>query len=100
MFQTFKKASKDALKEIAEEKEIRKTNELFLLFSMGSQFDHLLKQKLDTLGVFCLVGDPASITADDVKKIKPIGIILSGGPASAYEKPPFDKKFLTWVFLY
>jgi GMP synthase (glutamine-hydrolysing) len=90
MLQTFKSATKETLAEIAEEKKIRKTNEVFLLFSMGSQFDHLIKQKLDALGVFCLVADPASVTAEDVKKISPIGIILSGGPASAYENPPFD----------
>ena len=92
MLQTFKKATDVALAEIAEEKKIRKTTELFLLFSMGSQFDHLIKQKLDALGVFCLVADPASVTADDVRLINPIGIILSGGPASAYEQPPFDGK--------
>lgn len=90
MLQTFKKATAEALAEIAEEKKVRKTQELFLLFSMGSQFDHLIKQKLDALGVFCLVADPASVSADDVKKVSPIGIILSGGPASAYEQPPFD----------
>ena len=44
------------------------------------------------MGVFCLVADPASVSADDVWVIKPIGIILSGGPASAYEQPPFDGK--------
>ncbi len=92
MLQTFKKATDVALAEINEEKKIRKTEELFLLFSMGSQFDHLIKQKLDGLGVFCLVADPATVTADDVKKLNPIGIILSGGPASAYEEPPFDGK--------
>src|SRR5471030_1190617 len=90
MLQTFKKATSTALAEIAEEKKIRKTNELFLLFSLGSQFDHLIKQKLDALGVFCLVADPASIKAEDVKKLAPTGIILSGSPASAYELPPFD----------
>src|SRR3954468_18746802 len=90
MLQTFKKATVEALAEIAEEKKIRKTQELFLLFSMGSQFDHLIKQKLDALGVFCLVADPASVSAGDIKKVSPIGIILSGGPASAYELPPFD----------
>src|ERR1035437_4714722 len=90
MLQTFKKATKEALAEIAEEKKVRKTDELFLLFSMGSQFDHLIKQKLDALGVFCLVADPASVKAEDVKKISPVGIVLSGGPASAYELPPFD----------
>lgn len=92
MLQTFKKANEEILTEIAEEKKIRRTDELFLLFSMGSQFDHLIKQKLDALGVFCLVADPASVTADDVKKVAPTGIILSGGPASAYEAPPFDGK--------
>src|SRR5205807_665237 len=76
MLQTFKKATVAALEEIVEEKKVRKTNELFLLFSMGSQFDHLLKQKLDALGVFCLVADPASVVADDVTKVKPTGIIL------------------------
>ncbi len=91
MLQTFKKATAEALVKIAEEKKVRKTDELFLLFSMGSQFDHLIKQKLDALGVFCLVADPASVTAADVKKVNPIGIILSGGPASAYENPPFDE---------
>ncbi len=92
MLRTFKKATLETLAEIAEEKNIRKTDELFLLFSMGSQFDHLIKQKLDALGVFCLVADPASVTVGDVKKINPIGIILSGGPASAYELPTFDGK--------
>lgn len=92
MLQTFKQANDVTLAEIAEEKRVRKTDELFLLFSMGSQFDHLIKQKLDGLGVYCLVADPATVTADDVRAIKPIGIILSGGPASAYEQPPFDGK--------
>jgi GMP synthase (glutamine-hydrolysing) len=91
MLQTLKHADDVTLKEIEEEKRVRKTDELFLLFSMGSQFDHLIKQKLDALSVFALVADPASVTAADVKKVNPIGIILSGGPASAYENPPFDE---------
>ena len=90
MLQTFKTASKEALAEIMEEKQIRKTNELFLLFSIGSQFDHLIKQKLDSMGVYCLVADPSTVTVNDIKQVKPTGIILSGGPASAYENPPFD----------
>ncbi len=93
MLQTFKQATNEALAEIDEEKRIRKTDELFLLFSMGSQFDHLIKQKLDALGVYCLVADPAAVKAEDVKKLKPTGIILSGGPASAHaEPPPFDRE--------
>src|SRR3989338_3210318 len=92
MINTLTKLDLKTIKEINGEKRVRQTNELFLLFALGSQFDHLIKQKLDALGVFCLVADPSKINARDVKKLAPIGIILSGGPASAYEYPPFDGK--------
>lgn len=91
MLDTFKGATESALAAINEEKTVRKTNELFLLFSMGSQFDHLIKQNLEKLGVFCLVADPKTITSADVAKLAPKGIIISGGPASVHnEPPPFD----------
>ncbi|QQG37532.1 MAG: glutamine-hydrolyzing GMP synthase [Candidatus Kaiserbacteria bacterium] len=91
MLRIFKTASPEALEEIAEEMRLRKTRHFLLLFSMGSQFDHLIVQKLARLGVFAVVADPSTITADDVKKAAPSGIILSGGPASVYnEPPPFD----------
>jgi GMP synthase (glutamine-hydrolysing) len=92
MLKTLTKIDSTTLKDIEDEKRVRKVDELFLLFALGSQFDHLIKQKLDALGVFCLVADPAKIRAADVKKLNPIGIILSGGPSSAYEYPPFDGK--------
>lgn len=94
MLQTLTEASNAALAAIEEEKKVRGTSEVFLLFSLGSQFDHLIKQRLDALGIFSLVADPSSITVDDIKKIAPKGIILSGGPASAYEQPPFDGAIL------
>jgi GMP synthase (glutamine-hydrolysing) len=91
MLDTFKKATPEALTAIREEMEIRHTSEVFLLFAMGSQFDHLIFQSLAKLGVYCLVADPASVTAKDVTKLSPTGIILSGGPASVNtEPPPFD----------
>jgi GMP synthase (glutamine-hydrolysing) len=90
MLKTLTKINTETLQEINTEKALRKTRELFLLFGMGSQFDHLIKQKLDTLGVFCLVADPKSITANDIKTLNPTGIILSGGPSSAYHQLPFD----------
>ena len=93
MLYTLKKATPEALAQIDEEKKIRQTNEIFLLFSLGSQFDHLIKQAVEKLGVFCLVADPASVTVEDVKIVNPIGIILSGGPVSVYDTPPpFDSK--------
>lgn len=89
----FKKATREALAEISEELRVRKTKHLVLLFSMGSQFDHLIVQQLARLGVYALPADPASATAGDVEKLNPAGIILSGGPASVFnEPPPFDEK--------
>ena len=91
MLNIFKKATPEALAEIAEEMRVRKTEQLILLFSMGSQFDHLIVQTLSRLGVYCLVADPATVTAKDVQLLKPAGIIVSGGPASVHnEPPPFD----------
>lgn len=92
MLSIFKTATPETLSEIGEEMRVRKTKHLVLLFSMGSQFDHLIVQKLAQLGVYCLVADPATVRADDVAKLKPAGIIVSGGPASVHdEPPPFDE---------
>ncbi len=91
MLDTFKKATPEALAAIREEMKVRQTQEVFLLFAMGSQFDHLIFQQLAKLGVFCLVADPMSVTREDVIQLQPTGIILSGGPASVHsEPPPFD----------
>lgn len=91
MFSIFKKATPEALEKIAEELRVRHTKHLILLFSMGSQFDHLILQSVSRLGVYCLVADPSTVTAEDVRKAAPSGIIVSGGPASVYnEPPPFD----------
>lgn len=92
MLDTFTKATPEQLANVAEEMKIRGTAEVFLLFNMGGQYNHLIVQKVAKLGVYCLVADPAQVTAEDIKKLGPIGIIGSGGPASVYaEKVPFDK---------
>ncbi|MDO8529965.1 MAG: glutamine-hydrolyzing GMP synthase [bacterium] len=91
MIRTLGKVTPEVLAQIQEEMTIRKTREVFLLFALGSQFDHLIKQQLEKLGVFCLVADPATCRTQDVQHIKPVGIILSGGPVSVYsDPPPFD----------
>ena len=93
MLSIFKTADSETLEGIAEEMRVRQTKHFIMLFSMGSQFDHLIVQQLAKLGVFCVVADPGSATADDVKKAAPSGIIVSGGPASVFnEPPPFDEK--------
>lgn len=91
MINTLTAVTPEVLEEIAAEQKLRQTHEVFLLFAMGSQFDHLIKLQLDKLGIYCLVADPAKLSADDVRALKPTGVILSGGPGSALnEVPPFD----------
>lgn len=93
MLSIFKGATSEALVALKEELAVRKTKHFILLFSMGSQFDHLIVQQLSKLGVYCLVADPATVKSADVKKAAPAGIIVSGGPASVEtEPPPFDSK--------
>ena len=91
MLYTLKQADEESLAGIQEEKKVRGSDEMFLLFSLGSQFDHLIKQEVEKLGVFCLVADSRTVRAEDVARINPTGIILSGGPTSVYEDQlPFD----------
>src|SRR5690348_349903 len=91
MINTLTGVTPDVLKEIEDEKQLRQTSEVFLLFTMGSQFDHLIKLTLDKLGIYCLVADPAQVKSEDVLGLRPTGIIVSGGPASVEtEPPPFD----------
>ena len=59
MLETFVGATEQALLEIKEGKDVRRTAEVFLLFSLGSQFDHLIRQALEKLSVFCLVAKPS-----------------------------------------
>ncbi len=95
MIQTLGHVTQEVMAVIAEEKRIRQTSEIFILFSLGSQFDHLIKQHLDALGLFCLVADPAKVAADDIRRLQPLGILLSGGPASVYlDAPPLDLEIL------
>jgi GMP synthase (glutamine-hydrolysing) len=90
MINTLTAVTPDVLAEIESEKKLRHTHELFLLFAMGSQFDHLIKIAVDRLGVYILVADPSKVKAADVKRLAPTGIIVSGGPSSASDNPPFD----------
>ncbi|MBD3248038.1 glutamine-hydrolyzing GMP synthase [Candidatus Falkowbacteria bacterium] len=95
MVRTLKIVDDSVMVQIRKEKKIRKTYEVFLLFAMGSQFDHLIAICLARLGVYCLVADPRSILTDDVRMIQPQGIILSGGPGSMIDEiPEFDRDIL------
>jgi GMP synthase (glutamine-hydrolysing) len=67
-----------------------------IVVNFGSQVAHLINRRIRELGVFSELV-PYDISAEKINKIKPKGIILSGGPASVYEKnsPQIDKKILS-----
>ena len=70
--------------------------ETVLILDFGSQTAQLIARRVREAGVFSLLVSPR-ITADEVKRIAPKGIIFSGGPASVFEKgaPTCDPAIFT-----
>ncbi|MCH8067328.1 MAG: glutamine-hydrolyzing GMP synthase [Nanoarchaeota archaeon] len=67
-----------------------------VVINFGSQVAHLINRRIRELGVFSELM-PCDISASKIKKLNPLGIILSGGPASVYSKnsPKLDKKIFS-----
>ena len=65
---------------------------MILIVDFGSQFNQLIARRVRENHVFCQIESPR-ITTDEILALNPEGIILSGGPASIYEKgsPKIDK---------
>ena len=56
-----------------------------LILDFGSQYTQLIARRVRENNVFSLIV-PYNIKANEVKKLSPRGLILSGGPASVYTK--------------
>jgi GMP synthase (glutamine-hydrolysing) len=57
--------------------------EILLVLDFGGQYKELIARAVRGLSVYSKIL-PGSTTADDVKRLNPIGIILTGGPDSVY----------------
>ena len=68
---------------------------MILIIDFGSQFNQLIARRVRESKVYCQIAPP-TISADEVRALAPQGIILSGGPASIYEKhsPKIDLQIL------
>ena len=55
-----------------------------LILDFGSQFTQLIARRVRDNRVYCEV-HPFDLPLDEIRRRKPIGIILSGGPQSVYE---------------
>ena len=68
---------------------------MILVFNFGGQYCHLIARRIRDMGFEAQIVLP-DISLEEVKKIKPDGIIFSGSPASVIAKDAIltDKRFL------
>ncbi|MEO6435961.1 MAG: glutamine-hydrolyzing GMP synthase, partial [Tepidisphaeraceae bacterium] len=68
-------------------------DDLIPILDFGSQYAQLIARRVREKGVYSVLVRP-DISVDDLKKLNPKGLILSGGPSSVYEAgaPQCDPK--------
>lgn len=64
------------------------TNEMILVLDFGSQYNQLITRRIRELGVYSELHSH-KMTAEEIKRMNPKGIILSGGPHSVYDENSF-----------
>jgi GMP synthase (glutamine-hydrolyzing) (EC 6.3.5.2) len=60
-----------------------------IVLDYGSQYNQLIARRIREFGIFSELRSH-KVTADEVRAINPIGIVLSGGPSSVYAEDAFD----------
>ena len=70
-------------------------HERVLVLDFGGQYNQLIARRVRDLGVYCDLL-PCSMSAEEIEKYAPIGIIFTGGPNSVYDaaSPHIDRKIL------
>jgi len=62
--------------------------EMVIVLDFGSQYNQLITRRIREFGVYSEL-HPHTITAEEIKKMNPKGIIFSGGPNSVYDANAF-----------
>ncbi|MDQ0202197.1 glutamine-hydrolyzing GMP synthase [Neobacillus ginsengisoli] len=62
--------------------------DLIVVLDFGSQYNQLITRRIREFGVYSEL-HPHTITAEEIKKMNPKGIIFSGGPNSVYDENSF-----------
>jgi len=67
-----------------------------VILDFGSQYTQLIARRIRELRVFSAVL-PCTASLDEIRKYRPVGIILSGGPSSVYDDdaPKADERVLS-----
>jgi GMP synthase (glutamine-hydrolysing) len=70
--------------------------EFIVVLDFGGQYSHLITRRIRECQVYSELL-PYSVSADEVSKLDPKGIVLSGGPASVYDEhsPSCDPRIFT-----
>ena len=58
---------------------------MILILDFGSQYTQLIARRIRELHVYCEI-HPFDLSRDAIERLAPDGIVLSGGPASVYDK--------------
>ncbi|MCL2017147.1 MAG: glutamine-hydrolyzing GMP synthase [Defluviitaleaceae bacterium] len=71
-------------------------NQLILVLDFGGQYKELIARTIRNLNVYAEI-HPGNISIETIKKMKPIGIVLTGGPQSvnAENAPKADKQLFS-----
>ena len=65
--------------------------EMVLILDFGSQYTQLIARRVRENHVYSQIA-PYNISAKEISEISPMGIILSGGPASVYQTKALPDK--------
>lgn len=69
-------------------KAMLENQEMVVVLDFGSQYNQLITRRIREFGVYSEL-HPHTITAEEIKKMNPKGIIFSGGPNSVYDENAF-----------
>lgn len=74
---------------------VENVDEVVLVLDFGGQYSQLIARRVREAKVYSKLV-PYDVSIDEIKKINPDGIILSGGPSSIYEEdsPSINEKIL------
>ena len=61
------------------------SHERIIILDFGSQYTQLIARRVREAGVYCEIV-PFNTPVEQIRSVKPRGLILSGGPASVYEE--------------
>jgi GMP synthase (glutamine-hydrolysing) len=71
-----------------EEVAVLTNTDLIVVLDFGSQYNQLITRRIREFGVYSEL-HPHTITAEEIRKMNPKGIIFSGGPNSVYDENSF-----------